>query len=523
MPSLPPTRVLVATAGQATRDALVEALRLGAIDIAGAAASAAEAVELARAGVPDVVLIDARIPGDAVTATRQIVDSVRGCRVIALSRPEDLDPVLRILLAGGVGHVVDGMADAEIVEAVRRAARAQASLSADVFARLMSGLLAELPHRSRVANTLPRQETTFRGLIEAAPDAVVIVDRDTRITLVNEQTELLFGYRRQDLLGKPVEVLLPERHHRSHIDHRLRYLEKPRPRPMGTGLDLMGRRANGSEFPADISLSTLQTSEGTLISAFIRDLTERRRAERDLRDLERIVRAEDDSRELMAHLFQAQEEERHRIAGDVHDDQIQTMTSALLRLHVLRASLTDPDHLALLAALEESIQHAIGRLRELVFELHPMTLESEGLAATLRVHLREAERELGWQVRFHERLSEEPSTELGVALYRVALEAIANARKHAHARHVDIVLESRQDGFYLRIGDDGEGFSEEAGPSPGHQGLLSMRERAQLAGGWCRIRSSPGAGCEVEVWVPRGPVEEPPRIIEDVPGGPIHT
>jgi PAS domain S-box-containing protein len=122
----------------------------------------------------------------------------------------------------------------------------------------------------------------FRELLESAPDAIVGIGRSGRIVLVNAQTEKLFGYARDDLIGEPVEKLVPDRYHGAHSGHRSGYFHDPRTRPMGAGLDLFGRRSDGSEFPAEISLSSIETEDGLLATAAIRDITDRKSAERDL-------------------------------------------------------------------------------------------------------------------------------------------------------------------------------------------------------------------------------------------------
>jgi PAS domain S-box-containing protein len=138
---------------------------------------------------------------------------------------------------------------------------------------------------------LPRDDEKFRRLLEAAPDAMVIVDRSGRMLLVNSQTESIFGYTREEVLNQPVEILIPEAFRQQHPQHRAQYQAAPRLRPMGGGLDLQGRRKDGSTFPVQISLSPLEEEGELLIMAAIRDVTARKQAEEKIRQSEERFRS----------------------------------------------------------------------------------------------------------------------------------------------------------------------------------------------------------------------------------------
>lgn len=151
---------------------------------------------------------------------------------------------------------------------------------------LLAALLARSIAQRRASETrLGRSESLFRAMIEAAPDAIIITDAEGTITLLNEQAVAMFDYTQEELLGQKVEVLLPAEVATRHVAHREGYVRAAQPRPMGMGLSLSGRRKDGSQLPVEISLSPINTPEARLIFCAVRDATERRAAERQIRRL----------------------------------------------------------------------------------------------------------------------------------------------------------------------------------------------------------------------------------------------
>jgi PAS domain S-box-containing protein len=234
------------------------------------------------------------------------------------------------------------------------------------------------------------------------------------------------------------------------------------------------------------------------------DVTAEKEAEEKLRrSLDMLRRTIQQRRDLAQKVETAQEEERRLIAVDIHDDPIQVMSAVDLRLAML-AERPETITTAALGELRSIVGDSIERLRSLVFELHPAALDREGLVAAIDQYLSYAAKEAGWSYEIIDELSDEPPPVLQVSLYRIVQEAVANARKHAGASRVSVRVATAGDGVTVIVTDDGSGFDtgRVEPPEPGHLGLATMIERAELVGGWCRLSSSAEAGTTVECWLP---------------------
>ena len=225
----------------------------------------------------------------------------------------------------------------------------------------------------------------------------------------------------------------------------------------------------------------------------------------DVRErLETARQTPDTRRRLLADIVHAQEEERRRLAGDIHDDAVQAMTAVLLRIGLLGSRLDKPDQVGLVEELEESIRDTIGRLRRLIAGLSPPELDRAGLAPAVRSALDQLKLEFKIDYSLENLLIQEPGREARTIAYRIVQEALANTRKHSSASRVDVVLETQEHGLCTTVTDDGVGFDVEATLAvvrPGHLGLKAMRERAELAEGWLQIESHPGQTM-VKFWIP---------------------
>jgi signal transduction histidine kinase len=272
--------------------------------------------------------------------------------------------------------------------------------------------------------------------------------------------------------------------------------------PIRTGTRMAGVLSVVSRRPVSYSDDDVTFVRG--LSNVLALASERARVQAQLRlSVDELRKSAEDRSRLLAHIVQAQEEERQRIADDIHDDSVQVMTAVALRLATLRRRLATGDLDPLLLSLEHDVRQSINRLRRLMFVLRPPALEAHGIAAALQAFLAQVAEDAGLEYSLDDRLQIEPEPEARTVVYRIAQEAVSNVCKHARASRVDVGLSEYDGGVLVEIKDDGVGFDATASRQapPGHLGLLVMRERAEQTGGWCTVESEPGLGTTVRYCV----------------------
>ena len=346
---------------------------------------------------------------------------------------------------------------------------------------------------SRVSDGPSEQESVsrtvldYRAVFESAPDGIVVVDDGGLIVEVNSSALTQFGYSAEELVGEPVEVLVPESQRAAHERHRDHFKAEPSSRAMGAGLDLVGRRKDGSRFPVEISLSPWKTDDGNFVIGVIRDETERSQL-----------------RAFGQAALRAAEDERRRISRELHDDTAQRLAGLLVHLRLVRLEEPGERRETLMDELREGLQEAAEGVRRIARGLRPPSLEDAGVVAALQAHIRNLFENQTIRTSFDAGAVDPLLNEDGkLILYRVVQEALTNVLRHSGAAMVNVAVHAEGSEVVAVVEDDGKGFDAGKVGDGAGLGLLGMKERAVSIGGSVRVESAPGDGTRVRLSIPQ--------------------
>jgi len=358
--------------------------------------------------------------------------------------------------------------------------------------KLFTVILRDVTERLKAEQEQARLAQRLSGLLESAMDGIITVDEQQTIVMYNRAAEKIFGWPGAQVLGRPLDILLPERFRAGHHDHIRRFAQTGvTSRRMGDGTVIYGLRANGEEFPMDASISQLDSPDGKLFTVILRDVTER-------------IRAQDDLAAFATQASAIREQEKSRVARELHDELAQSLTALKMDTIWLRDQLPrEPGPLAqklddMLAMLDASV----AATRRIAADLRPLLLDDLGLLPAIEWLVQNFTQRHGLPCELEADEDLELAEPHATAVFRIVQESLANAAKHSRASRVRVALARKGSQLFLTVEDDGIGFSPDAARKPNSLGLAGLRERTQLLKGGIRIDSQPGRGTVVAVRLP---------------------
>ena len=358
--------------------------------------------------------------------------------------------------------------------------------------KLFTVILRDVTERMEAEREQARLAARLSGLLDSAMDGIITVDDGQRIILYNRAAEKIFGWSALQVMGRPLDMLMPKRYRAQHAAQVRRFGETGvTSRRMGGTTVIYGLRSNGEEFPIDASISQLDSPEGKLYTVILRDVTERMRAQEDLAA-------------FAAEASGVREQEKSRIARELHDELAQSLTALKMDTIWLRDKLRD-DPPAAAARLEDMLRMldaAVASTRRIAADLRPLVLDDLGLMPAIDWLVQNFSQRTGVPCQLEADEDMELREPYATAVFRIVQESLVNVAKHAQASRVLVRIARQDDALILSVEDDGQGFRAADPRKPQSLGLVGLRERAHLLRGEVLVSTAPGEGTRVEARIP---------------------
>ncbi|WP_158752145.1 ABC transporter substrate binding protein [Acidobacterium sp. S8] len=357
-------------------------------------------------------------------------------------------------------------------------------------------VVADITERKQIEEKLHASEGKLAGIVASAMDAIIAVDEEQGIVLFNAAAEKMFGCDVDEATGSSIKRFIPQRFHseyEKHIGHfGISGATNGSMRSVGSQGTLWAVRSNGQEFPIEASISQVEAYGRKLFTVIIRDITERKMAEEALIN-------------LGGRLIEAQEEERRRVAREIHDDYNQRLAVLAIDLEELAENIGNADVGAgrRLHDLWSQVCELGADLHVLSHRLHSSTLENLGLVAGARAFCEEFADQQEIETDFtYDNVPSDIPGDVALCLFRILQEGLRNVKKHSGANRAEVRLEAPGEKLHLSISDRGRGFDATVHSSKDGIGLRSMEERLRLLGGQLQVHARPMEGTRIDAWLP---------------------
>jgi two-component system CheB/CheR fusion protein len=332
---------------------------------------------------------------------------------------------------------------------------------------------------ARSESAVRDQEERLRAILETAVEGIITIDERGIIESFNPASEKIFGYKPAEVIGRNVRVLMSTPHREQHDGYLENYKHTGHAKIIGIGRETFARKKDGTLFPIDLSVSEVKLSDRRIFTGFIRDITERKRLEKENLEIS--------------------EREQRRIGQDLHDGLCQHLAGIEMLSQVLAHKLKprSKDAAARAAQIARAVRDAISQTRLLARGLSPVTLEAEGLMAALAELTVNTEKMFRVRCEFDcPEIVKFNDYAAATHVFRIAQEAVSNAIKHGKAKRISLQLRQETDGVSMRVTDDGVGFPENFSGGSG-MGLRIMQARIGMVGGTLRVEENPAGGVTV--------------------------